>query len=424
MQVLSTVSNRIANDELSAKVRAIAFWIGERVLDVESFHVAAQRALAEFPGLYSRGSLSHGHPGAAMLLFALHELSGDERYKRASFEHLRAAVLSGPSDTSLHAGTAGMLAAASYCSDKGANYRSLRATLIEGLARDGQTKAAKRNKPESSLDFDLIGGVAGILLALRDQAPTEIKMHLAWIFGDPSRWAVPMLGGDSPELVHNLGASHGVTGALAALCLTTDPSEYRQEKMSLVDYIQGSARRVDGAMIWGWFAEQPWPASLISTWCYGTPSTASALCIAGRHLQRSELTDEGLRSLHLVAERSLQELQLVDFQICHGFVGVALVLSQIAELANDEVLREQSERIVRHVVDNFDARKEIGYELFLVNRYISCYGLLTGSIGVAMALLTAAGLICDSWVETCLALPSLSLLKSADALVASSLELT
>jgi lantibiotic biosynthesis protein len=382
----------------------VPLWIAQRVSDPEIYAREAARGLDVMPELFGAGGLSHGHAGPAILLAAAHQLTGEAEYRKAAHEHLRAAVACVSGDQSLHSGAAGVLFAATICSDGGRHYGSLRATLTNDIGARLHA-VMKRGAPvSSSLDYDLIGGIAGVVLALGADTPQEVVDHLVWLFGDDRRWAAPLLGGDDPAPCHNVGLAHGSPGVLAALCLADRPVPEEIVRTIARDLID-SAQRRDGGAVWPMAREQRGSYPLIKSWCYGNPGVGAALWSFAEVFDDDTARQEALQALHMVADLPSNDLIFHDNQICHGYAGLALILAQIGKLANDATLLRAGRRLAEQVERSFDPVSKIGYRCFLRNRYVDCHGLLMGATGIALALLTIDDRIDDGWVR-CLGLPT------------------
>lgn len=246
-------------------------------------------------------------------------------------------------------------------------FQGIQGLLLTALELDrrhglGLAEEAAREADEHLLDslqtgeglphhFDLIGGLGGLLVyaAFREQQGCTLPLAeacigrlaamaradgaggLAWF--TPAAWIRGFPMGDvHPTGCTDLGVAHGQAGVLAALAYAqvSRVSGAVQGRRLLQGSLQTLRRheQLAGHAHFGVAAEEPGGSRC--AWCYGDLGMAAALQLAGL-----ALGDEGLdawadRLLHSLSRRSVLSLGFSDAWLCHGSVGSAWLLHQLA----------------------------------------------------------------------------------------------
>ncbi|PND39484.1 hypothetical protein C1O66_19390 [Paucibacter aquatile] len=212
-----------------------------------------------------------------------------------------------------------------------------------------------RAKPEpSDQHFDVISGLAGLLVyaAYRErqgsclplvaacverlQASAEIRAGDAgeeFFWFTPPAWIRGFPMGDAhPTGCADLGLAHGQAGVLAALAYALARGHSGQAPgRRLLEGALSHLRRHEspqGHWHFGAAAEAPGPTRC--AWCYGDLGTAAALQLAAAALDRPALDVWAQRLLQSLGQRPILGLGFVDAWLCHGSLGSAWLLHQLA----------------------------------------------------------------------------------------------
>lgn len=353
-----------------------------------------ERALAVAETVFARGlrwTQAHaewapesiGMFGGCVLVAAALVRAG--RAPAASLHDLvRSALVSSPERRGLYQGRAGLLVVLDTLDPEGSAFARPRAALRAAIAADVlQTRALD---PGARDDYDLINGVAGKLIALRE-VPNDVAAHARELFAGfadrvEARLAAPEAGPAQEPL--DLGVAHGVPGVLAALNLAL-PGE-RAQARRYVELILASSHVRDGVRRWDSSWERARFPAPRRAWCYQTAGVAAVL-----HDRALLDGDEGLRALALDAlEHTLHEPEppLWDEGLCHGRSGVALIYARLA----GERFAQAARELAREVLNRYDDDAPFGYRpINLVLRAPEDRPqFLDAGLGIAMFLIEAA----------------------------------
>lgn len=277
-------------------------------------------------------------------------------------------------------------------------------------ARRGVVRwACSRDWPPDRLrwpDYDLLGGQAGILLAVvgsGHRAPAELARmadHLAALSGDGlaglriDGYAEDPVRGWNQGAI-NLGLGHGVPGVVAALTAAHRVLGPRPNLLTALRHGTDFLRRYstvdnEGAVVWPACDRSGARDSATSrqAWCYGTPGVAWVLWDAGLVLADARLrsfAEDAMTSLCRVwdPDRYLYGDTPADvLGICHGGAGVLAVADAFARHAG----LPEAARLRAELTDWLLRRADAIDDLATTNMT-----LLDGAAGVLCVLLTAAG---------------------------------
>ncbi len=199
----------------------------------------------------------------------------------------------------------------------------------------------------------------------------------------------------------NFGVAHGVGGLLAFLGGATKSSaEARRLLHAAVRGLQREVAAFTGASMVP--TSRPLGGAAVDArvaWCYGDAGVAAALLAAERADQEADWQELTLAVAQRATERPARECGVVDATICHGSAGLALLFCRLAQSSTDAALLERA----RYWVADTLARRREGHG---VSGYVpwspdgavaASAGLLTGTAGVAMALLAATSEVEPFW---------------------------
>ncbi|HSE46640.1 MAG TPA: lanthionine synthetase C family protein [Gemmatimonadales bacterium] len=205
----------------------------------------------------------------------------------------------------------------------------------------------------------------------------------------------------SPNGYYNMGLSHGIPGVWVLMAQT------------LVRGIRPRASKelLEGSVRWG--LAQKWPGesptffnSMVNekpatppggrlAWCYGDLGIASALYLAGQLTDRAEWTEEALSIMRKASTLNRDTSKNVDCGLCHGTAGVAHIFNRFYQATGEEAFHKAATYWIEVTLD---MRVEgIGPGRYAAWRHEptpgwqAMAGLLEGSSGIGLALLTASG---------------------------------
>jgi len=339
------------------------------------------------------------HPALAAAggraLFLYHAAAAGLAEPRRAAERARAvmgALREHRLDDSLHFGIAGVAWLRAHLEPAGAA-RATRA-LDERLARHLDAR------PWSGRD-DLLYGLAGIAVRFLER-PTDplaaeclerVATRLSELAEPASRGRItwrcrtvdPALPASAPAR-YDLGVAHGVPGQIAALA-GIHAAEIATERAG--ELLEGAVPWVldqvepegDGGRLPHFAGDE---RSGRTAWCRGDLGAALALLAAARALDREDWRRAAVALLRAAAERPAERTRVADAAVCHGAAGLALCFARGWEATGDPVLARAAERWGLRAAALEPAPPDGD-------------GLLRGTAGVGLALLTVAGVTSAPW---------------------------
>jgi lantibiotic biosynthesis protein len=379
----------------------VALIIADRLADPQSVLRLSDHA---YDRLTSRG-LS-GFAGLAMLYAGILQSHDRPEYRAALHAYMKLASRAGDLPVlGLHTGVSGLLAACDYAAIVEPRYSTLADKCVEALANAAAPTQSEQHC--ASMDeYDLISGASGIAIALsghRGEFGRSLCGYLGNLLSDSRNWSVQHPLRPEEGDLNDLGLAHGVAGMLAAMGLTeNDHQKYAASTRSALEFLIAQ-RDVDSG---------EWPASVASNtsrrarnaWCYGAPGCLSGVFLGARYVADSSLEMFAIQSLRKLVEMPMPRWQIPDYAICHGHAGNALIYASIGRCAGAYDLVEFGLDLRDKIVDGFDETLPFGYAAVADGGLADAAGLLQGSAGIALALLTLSGGCDPSWVR-CFGLP-------------------
>lgn len=266
-------------------------------------------------------------------------------------------------------------------------------------------------------NFELMGGLTGLGVYALERLPSaqgdrmialtitrlrEMAMaqgpHLTW-FTPPAHLAV-----DDPAAFPaghvNLGMAHGVPGVIAflgATCLAGHAPAAVPVLEGVVPWLlDQQLGPASAACFPNWIAPGAPRAPARLAWCYGDAGIASALLLAARGARRDDWRTAALAVARRAAQRTFESSGVQDAMLCHGAAGVAHVFNRLFQSTGEPWLAHAARSWFAHV---FDLSRE-GSGMTGGRRFEPLDagddggqadpGVLTGTAGVALALLAAA----------------------------------
>ncbi|MGW0521836.1 lanthionine synthetase C family protein [Crossiella sp. NPDC003009] len=423
---------------LARRATATALEIARRSADPESVIdlVMASAEQAVHPYGWSYPGFAHGHAGLALLHVLAAEAAPDEPGRRGAldtaFTYIREAV-AGTAGTPLAepgllSGTSGLALALAACVRAEERFGPSLDRLHEKLAAqvmDLPLPTVERGVSDS--DYDMVSGAAGTLSYLCGidspcpavrAAADRLVDYLVWL-GEPPRdlsltrrWLI------SPEQCRgerdhpyghlNVGLAHGIPGPLAALA-TAWLAGYRRpgQEAALRGVLEWvlAIRRADGhGPVWpsevpiddtGAEVRPSEPLDQIA-WCYGTAGVAVALLPVAEALGEESLRALAVASFEAVLRR-LPERASFSPTFCHGLAGVLVLCLEFAAHGS-ELAAAETPRVLELLLELADPDLPV---LFRDEEepgvFVDSPSLLSGSTGIALALLAATAPRRPSW---------------------------
>lgn len=269
-------------------------------------------------------------------------------------------------------------------------------------------------------EYDLIRGLVGIGVYAIERLPQPaavtcldaVLSQLAELAVEDDEglrwWSTPLRPGRRSDHLHDVGLAHGLAGAVALLgevCRVAPPALATRARPLL-----------DGAIKWLLGQRLPQPGACYpavvepgfpslptrSAWCYGDPGVGIALLGAGRAVGMPAWRDEALATLHGVAARPLAEIQATDPGLCHGAAGLAHLYHRVYRATGDEALGAVARTWFERTLEMYHPGEGVGgFRSWQPAQegwhWVDDPGLLTGSTGIALALLAAVTPIAPAW---------------------------
>lgn len=391
-------------------------------------------------------TLSHGYPAMILLFSELNRYDPESRWDLIAHKYLLALKEAvdnhGISTISLFGGLAGMAFAATAASHNETRYKRLIEHFDDMLAKASMSylEAANREilmgKGVSSGMYDVIQGLSGIgrycltkshnerlLMVLREILAYLVKItHPLTIEGKRiPGWYIPrdsQLMKRDKELFakgnFNCGLAHGIPGPLALLSLAiinhVAVEGQREAILEISKWLVGAKQMDEYGSFWldrvGFEEEESnWNVNQIyikrEAWCYGTPGVARTIYLAGTALGNEELCELALESYYAVFLRPEEEWRCHSPTFCHGFSGLLAMTVRMAEDTKDVRLQVYLDKLVDRLVSFYNPNHPLGFrDVEMMGgevREIDKAGLLEGSAGVALALLSMSSEVEPIW---------------------------
>jgi lantibiotic modifying enzyme len=211
-----------------------------------------------------------------------------------------------------------------------------------------------------------------------------------------------------PQGNYNLGVAHGLPGVIPILAGACAAGVAEAEARELLD----------GAV--AWLLAHKLPAGMGSTfgynhapgaepvpsrlaWCYGDLGIAASLLTAARAVGEEAWEREAIAIARKAAARPVEEAAVRDAGICHGAAGAAHLFNRIHQATGDEACRDAALLWLESTLAFHQPGKGVGGYLMWIASvgddldWRPDPGFLTGSAGVALALLAATTTVTPEW---------------------------
>jgi len=404
---------------------------------VDEIAAAIRGGLPPSASAFRQGSsLAGGDAGLALFFSYLDQVRPDQGYDDTAMELLERAIeatAESHSQPALYGGFSGVAWTLEH----------LRGRLFEDAEdEDPGEEVAAALVDHVALSpwrgqYDLISGLVGFGVWALERLPyaggreglEQVVARLAESAereGGLATWLTPpelMLDRDLeayPHGYYNLGVAHGVPGVIALLaqaCVAGDARADRDDREAR-DLVDGAVTWLlrqklpdDAKSVFSYNVAagvQPGPSRV--AWCYGDLGIAAALLVAAQAVGNKAWEREALAIARRAAARTTESAGVMDAGVCHGAAGVAHLFNRIHQATGDPACLEAALRWFDHVVALHQAGQGVGGFLMWLTRgegqkldWLPEAGFLTGSAGVALALLAAATPVEPEWDRVLLA---------------------
>jgi lantibiotic modifying enzyme len=278
-------------------------------------------------------------------------------------------------------------------------------------------------------DYDLIGGLVGFgVYALEriyvtrpesaNNVPTRclerVIEHLAataekqnagitW-WSDPA-WLPAETREKSPNGYYNLGLAHGVPGVIALLGSARAAGVAGDKARPL---LEGAVRWLlaqQESAGFGYCVQSgntDGPGRL--AWCYGDPGVAAALLSAARCVADTAWEGEALAIARRATQRPVEQSGVRDAGLCHGAAGLGHLFNRMYQATGDEQLSDTARYWFKQTLEMRHPGDGIGgYRSWQAGpdggelTWVTEPGLLTGAVGIALALSAATSAVEPNW---------------------------
>lgn len=235
------------------------------------------------------------------------------------------------------------------------------------------------------------------LLAARSR---ETREGVAWF--TPADELPPGTRDVFREGYFNLGMAHGCAGVVAFLAgaaragVATDTAAALLER-SVAWLLAQEVPDAEGSVFPAVLGPDGHAEPSRTAWCYGDAGIASSIALAAAATGERAWRAEARRIALGVARRPEELCGVRDACLCHGAAGLAHVLNRLAvDLEDDELAASARGWFARTLEMRAGGRGVGGFRTYRAGRdvearWIDHPGLLAGSSGIALALLSAIG---------------------------------
>lgn len=212
---------------------------------------------------------------------------------------------------------------------------------------------------------------------------------------------------------YNLGLAHGIPGIMTIISLLNQngdismKSKYRDTILRVSDWLLGKTFNFPDSKARFPFSfgddETPFPTSI--RWCYGDLGVAYSLYLSGKNINESRLEKEGIKLAKQCITRNNESKNIIDAHLCHGTAGIAHIYNRFYNSTRDEVFRDAATFWFEETFRKFNMEFEFGFQGWKGEKHgwQNFPGLLEGSAGIGLALISAISEIEPKW-DRCLLL--------------------
>lgn len=413
----------------------IGIYLAQKLKDPEEVkYLATKDKNCTMAGVHpwSDTSLSTGYPGLIILFSTLEKKYPHENWDRISHQYILklkdSLETEGYKSASLFGGLAGIAYSLLSASLEETRYKNFLETVNQLLIEETEIymksvqNIINEQKGTSCLFYDVIGGLVGIgryfletsyklrnrqlLLDILKTLYSITKPIIAHDCKVPG-WFVPKeyqfnekYQRKFPKGNLNIGISHGIAGILALFSQCIDKgikdNFILNKTNELIDWIVSYKQENEHGIYWPgiisfeeFTSDHLGKVAIRDTWCYGVPGIARTLYLAGKSTERLNIIQLSCDAFHSIyKDREIEQRNLSGSSICHGTAGLMRLTKKMAFDTKSDYLFIKGELIFQKLYSQFDSNFPFGYIDVESNLKINKPGLLEGSAGISLSLLS------------------------------------
>jgi lantibiotic modifying enzyme len=380
-------------------------------------------------------SLAEGLPGLVLFYATLDQLFQEERWDATMSDYLQSTLERlenrGSCGASLFLGTGGICFATLVAAKREPRYHKLLLQLEKILHQEIHLHflsiAERFCNSQSYVPpelYNLVEGISGSLLYLimRREDPLIRKLCMSCLdllvklfqndkVVDKSpvpAWYVSkglhitkQEGEKYPDGSFSLSLPYGIPGVLSILAIAALYDLVVVGQLSLIQKIASWLRKQQReplhGLCWDHTVKIGGPLSSLpmtrDAWCYGTPTIARSLFLAGRALQDSELKQFAKQAYEDIFKKPDKEWNLVATSFVHGRAGLLSLTYRMAQETGSLLLQKQVTLLEQDILRFYHSDHTFGFRTADIRgseaeyQWIDEPGLFTGASGVALSLL-------------------------------------
>ncbi|WP_300409404.1 lanthionine synthetase C family protein [Lagierella sp.] len=205
----------------------------------------------------------------------------------------------------------------------------------------------------------------------------------------------------------NYGVAHGMIGPLVIMSKCYFANIYDDLVKEPISYICElyKEHNIKESNIFFWPTQQKMENYIVnnnidnyrnrkSSWCYGNAGIAKALYQVGKLTGDEDLIEISKTTLKGIANQTLDEDNLNNVIICHGYAGLMLILNEFSKEIDDLEIKYKKDLLFEKITKSFKADSKYGFisqdEIYENERWeiatSESLDILEGSTGVILAI--------------------------------------
>lgn len=217
----------------------------------------------------------------------------------------------------------------------------------------------------------------------------------------------------APEGYWNLGLAHGNPGVIALLARAiahgVDATRARAMLDRVVAFLLDAEPPRERGRYPSWQPAGNERGSTRLAWCYGDLGVSIALLSAAQATGEARWRDEAMTLARACATRTFEEASVADAGLCHGTVGAAHVFNRLWHATGEDVFADAARTWIDHTLRIRNDHPIAGFPAAARDpgrpdvTWNADETLLSGAVGIALALHAAASEVEPSWDRLLLA---------------------
>lgn len=214
---------------------------------------------------------------------------------------------------------------------------------------------------------------------------------------------------DKEEKEYDIGLAHGVPSIIVFLskvcAILPDNEKCRKLLHFTINWLLKNECSLPNNGLFPHVVGNSSPMISRLAWCYGDLGIASSLWQAGVILNDQAYKNKAIEIiLRASKRRNFEETMVKDAGICHGSAGVAHFFNRFYQITNITEFEDASIFWFNETINMARFGDGIGgYKLWSSNKWVNIPGLLEGTAGIGLTLLSAISNIEPKW-DRCLLL--------------------